>query len=85
MNRKVLAAAIVAGGLLAWGIGAVLLTKGETPASQASTVKSQQEDASRPADSSQAQIEQAPQRSQDVFMPPASTGTGTSRPAPEPR
>ncbi|WP_129775618.1 hypothetical protein [Peristeroidobacter soli] len=85
MTRRVLIVVIVAGVLLAAGTGIVLLTRQAPIAPQAPTAGTPQEDARRPDDTTQAQIEQPPRRSQEVFMPPASSATGTSPPAPERR
>lgn len=83
MTRRKLTALIVAVALAVAGVG-LLLNRKDTGASQTPAATTQ--DAERPADTSPSQIEQVPQRSQDVFMPPPSSATGMSPPpAPAPK
>jgi hypothetical protein len=86
MTRTKLTAWIVAGALAAAGVGIVLFKKNEAPSAATPAATTQDGSADRSANTAPAQIEQVPQRSQDAFMPPPSSATGSSLPpAPAPK
>ena len=80
MTRRKLTTLIVAGVFGAALLGVTFLKSGEpaTPQDPAATTL----DARRPADATPAQIQEAPQSTQDVFVPPLTDATGSS-PAPK--
>jgi hypothetical protein len=80
MTRRKLTVLILAGALVVAGISLVLLEKNETSGPQSPAAKAQDGDAVRPAEAAPAQIEQVPQRSTDVYMPPQTPAVGASPP-----
>lgn len=77
MTRRKLTTSIVAGVVAVALLGMAFLKSSEPPQDPAASTK----DAQRPADATAAQIQEAPQRTQDVFRPPLTDATG-SAPAP---
>lgn len=78
MTRRKLTALIVAGALAAAVLTVASLKRSEPAAPKAPAERG----AKRPADTTPAQIHEAPRSTQDVFMPPPTDATGSS-PAPE--
>jgi hypothetical protein len=80
MTRRKLTTLIVAGVLIAALLSVVLLKRSGLAAPD--TPATAEQDAMRPADTTPAQTQEAPQSTQGVFMPPLTEATGSS-PAPK--
>lgn len=84
MTRRKLTTWIVAATLVGVAVvGIAVLRRNETAATQPPAASARGANNEQSADSTPAQIEQAPQRSPDVFMPPESNATGSSPPPPK--
>lgn len=77
MTRRKLTTLIVAGALAVAVLGVAFIKSDEAAAPLSPTAERSQ-DAQRPKDTAAAQIEQAPRRREDVFVPPPSDVTGTA-------
>ena len=77
MTRRKLTTLIVAGALSVAVLGVAFIKSNESAAPPVPTAE-QSQGAQRPKDVAPAQIEQAPRRREDVFVPPPSDVTGTA-------
>ena len=75
MDKRKLTIGMVVGALAAAALAVALFKRDEPVAAPAPAVAEQE---AQPADSTPARIEEAPRRTQDVFMPPPTDATGSS-------